>query len=86
VVLLRVQGLDAQGQADLSDPFVLSVRPLSPEASQAASASRVNSRLRMSIAVSLVGHSDRDHFVAVPAINSEVSIQGEHLSCAVNFR
>ncbi len=36
--------------------------------------------------LSLVRHSDRDHFVAVPAINSEISIQGEHLGCAVDLR
>jgi hypothetical protein len=34
----------------------------------------------------LVGHADRDHFVTVPAIDSEMSIESEHLSCAVDFR
>ena len=31
-------------------------------------------------------HPNRDHLVAVPPINSEVSIQREHLSRAVDFR
>lgn len=31
-------------------------------------------------------HPNRDHLVAVAAINSEVSIQREHLSSAVDFR
>jgi hypothetical protein len=31
-------------------------------------------------------HPDRDHFVAVPPINSEISIQCEHFGCAVDLR
>jgi hypothetical protein len=36
--------------------------------------------------VASVRHPSRDHFVAVPSINSEISIEGEYLGCAVDLR
>lgn len=36
--------------------------------------------------IALIRHANRDHFVAVPTIDPEVSIEGKHLSCAVDLR